>query len=108
MKASGGQQVIVPDLPGGGRLTGGGHWTRDIVFSRDGKKMYVSVGSHSNNDDTDNNPVEKDRADVLEFNPDGTGRRVYAYGFPNWGGREVHTQTGDGWVSPNQRDRLGD
>src|SRR5262245_36208301 len=71
LKASGMRQVIVPDLPSGGFLTGGGHWTRDVVFSRDGKKMYVSVGSHSNNDDVDNNPREKHRADVLEYNPNG-------------------------------------
>ena len=45
MKATGPQQVIVAELPGGGQLRGGGHWTRDIAFSRDGKKMYVSVGS---------------------------------------------------------------
>ena len=40
-------ETVVPDLPGGGRLRGGGHWTRDIVFSRDGKTMFVSVGSRS-------------------------------------------------------------
>jgi glucose/arabinose dehydrogenase len=77
LKARGAWQKIA-DLPGGGRLRGGGHWTRDITFSQDGKKMLVSVGSHSNVDDTDNNPVEFHRADVLEFNPDGSGERVYA------------------------------
>ena len=41
-------QTVVPDIPGGGRLTGGGHWTRDVVFSKDGKTMFVSVGSKSN------------------------------------------------------------
>jgi glucose/arabinose dehydrogenase len=108
MKAGGAAQMIVPDLPGGGRLTGGGHWTRDIVFSRDGKKMYVSVGSRSNNDDTDHNPREAGRADVLEFNPDGSGRRVYAYGIRNCVGLEVHPQTGEVWCSTNERDGLGD
>ena len=108
MKAGGAAQVIVPDLPGGGRLTGGGHWTRDVVFSRDGKKMYVSVGSRSNNDDTDHNPREAGRADVLEFNPDGSGRRVYAYGIRNCVGLEVHPQTGEVWCSTNERDGLGD
>ena len=77
LKATGREQKIA-DLPGGGHLRGGGHWTRDIVFSPDGKKMYVSVGSHSNVDDTDNNSAEFHRADVLELNPDGTGLRVYA------------------------------
>jgi glucose/arabinose dehydrogenase len=108
LKASGAAQVIVPDLPGGGRLRGGGHWTRDIAFSRDGKKMYVSVGSHSNNDDTDNNPAEYHRADVLEFNPDGSGLRVYAYGIRNAVGIAVHPQTGELWGSVNERDELGD
>ena len=48
LEASGPKQVIVPNLPGFGRLRGGGHWTRDIVFSPDGKRMFVSVGSRSN------------------------------------------------------------
>src|SRR5262249_15178114 len=46
--AGGRPEVVVDDLSGGGRLRGGGHWTRDVVFSRDGAKMYVSVGSRSN------------------------------------------------------------
>src|SRR5205085_8996915 len=82
VKARGTPEKIA-DLPSGGRLRGGGHWTRDIAFSLDGKKMYVSVGSHSNVDDTDNNRVEFERADVLEFNPDGSGRRVFASGIRN-------------------------
>ncbi|HEY6305196.1 MAG TPA: sorbosone dehydrogenase family protein [Candidatus Angelobacter sp.] len=108
LKASGPAQVIVPDIPSGGRLTGGGHWTRDVVFSRDGKKMYVSVGSQSNVNDTDNNPKEFHRADVLEFNPDGSAGRVYAYGIRNCVGLEVHPQTGEVWCSTNERDGLGD
>src|SRR5437868_2805912 len=82
LKASGKPEVVVPDIPSGARLTGGGHWTRDIAFTRDGKKMLVSVGSRSN---VNENLAlsEKDRADVLEFNPDGTGRRIYASGIRN-------------------------
>ena len=106
-KATGEPQHIA-DLPGGGRLRGGGHWTRDIAFSNDGKKMYVSVGSHSNNDDTDNNPVEHERADVLEFNPDGTGKRIYASGIRNCVGIAVHPKSGQVWCSVNERDTLGD
>src|SRR5687768_16502119 len=41
-------EVIVPDIPGWGELTGGGHWTRDIAFSAVGKKVLVSVGSLTN------------------------------------------------------------
>ena len=90
------------------RVTGGGHWTRDIAFSKDGSKMYVSVGSYSNVDDTDNNRREFERADILEFNPDGTGRRVYAWGIRNAVGIAVHEQTGELWASVNERDGLGD
>jgi glucose/arabinose dehydrogenase len=100
-------EVIVPDLPGYARLTGGGHWTRDLAFTPDGKKLFVSVGSHSNvfeNPNTD----EKDRADILEFNPDGTGRRVFASGIRNAVGIAIHPQTGDLWGSVNERDGLGD
>jgi glucose/arabinose dehydrogenase len=108
LKARGPHEVIVPDLPGGGELRGGGHWTRDIAFSRDGRKMYVSVGSQSNADDADNNPAEKDRATILEFNPDGTGRRIYVSGIRNAVGLAVHPQTGQLWASVNERDGLGD
>src|SRR5215831_14944426 len=108
LKARGAQQIIVPDLPSGaGFLGGGGHWTRDIAFSRDGKKMFVSVGSHSNNDDTDNNPREDRRADVLEFNPDGSGFRIYADGIRNAVGIAVQPETGELWGSVNERDDLG-
>lgn len=106
--AGGKPEVIVPDIPSGGEsVGGGGHWTRDIAFSRDGKKMYVSVGSNSN---VWENPadIEKDRADILEFNPDGSGRRVYAYGIRNAVGIAVHPQTGELWGSVNERDGLGD
>jgi len=108
LKARGPAQTIVPDLPGGGRLRGGGHWTRDIAFSPDEKKMYVSVGSRSNVDDTDDNPVEFHRADILVSNPDGTDLRVYAWGIRNPVGIAVHPQTGEVWASVNERDGLGD
>lgn len=107
MKARGPAQKIT-DLPGGGRLRGGGHWTRDIQFSLGGKKMYVSVGSRSNVDDTDDNPVEFHRADTLIANPDGTDLRVYAWGIRNPVGIAVHPQTGEVWASVNERDGLGD
>jgi len=78
MKASGPSQHIA-DLPHGG----GYHWTRDLQFSRDGKKMFVPVGSLSNDDDPDTSPAEKNRADILEFDPDGPAMRTYAYGIRN-------------------------
>jgi glucose/arabinose dehydrogenase len=98
----------IAELPGGGRLHGGGHWTRDLAFSRDGKKMYVSVGSRSNVDDTDGNDAERERADILELTPDGKHRRVYASGIRNPVGIAVSSQTGEVWASVNERDELGD
>jgi len=86
----------------------GGHSTRDVQFSLDGKKMYVSVGSASNVDDPDVTPAEKNRADVLEFNPDGSAMRVFAYGIRNCVGLGVNPKTGELWCSVNERDGLGD
>jgi glucose/arabinose dehydrogenase len=120
LPARGPAETVVPDLPGGGHLRGGGHWTRDIAFSRDGKTMFVSVGSLSNVDDTDGNAAEFHRADVLAFDltsldlPDGKNvpgaknLRVYASGIRNAVGIAVHPQSGELWASVNERDLLGD
>jgi glucose/arabinose dehydrogenase len=103
LKASGSPEHLA-DLP-----TGGGHWTRDIQFSPDGKKMFVGVGSASNVDDPDTTPAEKNRADILEFNPDGSEMRVYASGIRNaGGGLGINPKTGELWCSVNERDGLGD
>lgn len=103
LKASAPAQHIV-DLP-----HGTGHWTRDVRFTADGKKMFVAVGSASNVDDPDTMPDEKNRADILEFNPDGSGMRVYAYGIRNaGGGLAINPRTGELWCSVNERDGLGD
>jgi glucose/arabinose dehydrogenase len=107
LTARGAREVITTQIPGGGRLRGGGHWTRDLVFSPDGKKMFVSVGSRSNNDDSDNNPDEVHRAQILEMSPDGSGLRTYAWGIRNPVGIAVQPRTGDLWTSVNERDRLG-
>src|SRR5215470_1040281 len=107
LKASGPAEKLA-DLPGGGRLRGGGHWTRDIVFSKDGKRMFVSVGSHSNVDDPDTHPEEFHRADVLEFTPEGKFVKIYAYGIRNCVGEAIHPVTGELWCSTNERDALGD
>src|SRR5260370_27394645 len=93
----------VAQLPGGGLLRGGGHWTRDVVFSADGQKMFVSVGSRSNNDDVDGNTGEDGRADILEFKPDGSGQRVYASGLRNAVGIALHPKSGELWASVNER-----
>jgi glucose/arabinose dehydrogenase len=107
MKARG-QVEKLADLPGGGRLRGGGHWTRDIAFSQDGKRMFVSVGSRSNADDPDTHPAEFHRADVLEFTPEGKFVKIYAYGIRNCVGEAINPTTGELWCSTNERDALGD
>ena len=107
LQARGKSQTIVSDIPSGGHLRGGGHWTRDIAFSKDGKKMFVSVGSFSNDDDSDDNRAEYHRANILEFNPDGSGERVYATGIRNAVGIAVDPKTGQLWGSVNERVELG-
>ena len=103
LKANEPAQHIV-DLP-----HGSGHWTRDVQFTADGKKMFVAVGSESNVDDPDTTTEEKNRADILEFNPDGSGMQVHAYGIRNaGGGLAIQPKTGDLWCSVNERDGLGD
>jgi glucose/arabinose dehydrogenase len=93
----------IADLP-----SGGGHSTRDIAFSPDGKIMYVSVGSSSNIDDPDTSVTEKRRADILAFDPEGGGQRVFASGIRNAVGIAIQPQTGTLWCSVNERDGLGD
>ncbi len=103
LKASGSPQHIA-DLP-----AGGGHWTRAVEFSQDGKKMFVAVGSGSNVDDPDTHPREIDRADILVCDPANCNLSVYAYGIRNAGGGiAVSPQTGELWCSVNERDALGD
>ncbi len=106
-KASAGPEMLVPDLPGYAQLRGGGHWTRDVVFTRDGQHMLISVGSGSNADDPDTHPREFHRADVLEFSPDGKFQKVYASGIRNCVGEAINPVTGSLWCSTNERDNLG-
>jgi glucose/arabinose dehydrogenase len=100
LQARAAPETIVASLP-----SGGNHWTRDVVFSKDGTKMLVSVGSASNASD---DPRENRRANILEFTPDGKNETVYASGIRNPVGLAVHPQTGDVWTSVNERDGLGD
>ncbi|HEY4392707.1 MAG TPA: PQQ-dependent sugar dehydrogenase [Polyangia bacterium] len=98
----------VAELPGGGRLRGGGHWTRDLAFSLDGQTLFASVGSRSNVDDPDLHPAEFHRADILAFDSGGGHERVFAWGIRNAVGIAVHPTSGELWASVNERDRLGD
>ncbi len=107
LQATGEPEMLVSNIPSGGRLRGGGHWTRDIRFRPDGKKMYVSVGSVSNDHESPRMRDER-RADILEFDPDGKNERIYAYGIRNAVGLAIHPKTGQLWCSVNERDALGD
>lgn len=102
LKASGKPQHIA-DFPGGG------HDTRAVEFSQDGKRLFVGVGSESNVDDPDTHPEEKNRADILWCDPSNCELKVYASGIRNAGGGiKVNPQTGELWCSVNERDALGD
>ncbi len=93
-----GQPEKLLDLPNGG------HSTRNIIFNRAGTKMYIAVGSQSNNDAGE----DCRRAAILEFNPDGTGYRVFASGIRNPVGLALQPGTDTIWTAMNERDNLGD
>ncbi len=117
-------EVVVPQLS----PVGGGHFTRDIAFSPDGKRMYVSVGSQSNvaEDIAKKSPEEikaweaqhglgaawgneENRAGVRVFNVDGDTRgKTFATGIRNCVGMTVQPATGALWCVTNERDMLGD
>jgi hypothetical protein len=118
LRASGQPETIVAGLPRGG------HSTRDIAFSNDGKRMFVSVGSASNVAEGLGKPPnafwpedhvlgatwgnEVDRADVLVFDPDGKNKGIFATGIRNCVGLAVQPVNGELWCSTNERDGLGD
>jgi glucose/arabinose dehydrogenase len=91
-------QTVVPNLP-----TGSGHLTRTITFGPDGK-LYVSAGSSCNS------CVEDDsrRAAVTQYNPDGSGEKVFAKGLRNSVGLTWRPGTSELWATDNGRDYLGD
>jgi len=99
LKATGPAETLISDLPSGG------HSTRDIVFSKDGKSLLVAVGSGSNNDDNDR---EFHRANILEYTPEGKFVGIYASGIRNPVGLAVNPETGEVWTSINERDTYGD
>jgi glucose/arabinose dehydrogenase len=103
LEAKGKAETVIEQIPGGG-----GHWTRDLAFSPDGQKLFVSVGSRSNVDDPDTHPAEKQRANILEYTPDGKFVKIYAAGIRNPVGIAVQPETGQVWCSVNERDGLGD
>src|SRR6266436_4068696 len=102
LKARGQAEQLGARLSGGAaHLRSGGHWTRDIVFSPDGKKMYVSIGSRSNDSDSGS---EADRARIFNFKPAGTDQKVYAWGIRNAVGIAFRPGSNELWMSTNERD----
>jgi len=103
LKARTAAETIVPHLP-----SGGGHWTRDVAFSQDGRSLLVAVGSASNVDDPGVQPREQNRADILEYTTEGKFVGIYASGIRNPVGLGINPATGELWCSTNERDGLGD
>jgi glucose/arabinose dehydrogenase len=95
--------IKVAELPGG-ELNH--HWTKDLVASRDGTRLYVTVGSNS---DHGENGIDKEerRAAILEVNLIDGQTRVFASGLRNPNGPRWEPQTGVLWVVVNERDELG-
>jgi glucose/arabinose dehydrogenase len=105
------------------------HWTRDILFTPDGKRLLLTVASGSNaaldmfpwplvpggiDGWNKTHPLgaawdsEEGRANILSFNPDGTDEKVYAAGIRNPTGITIQPATGQLWAVVNERDNLGD
>jgi hypothetical protein len=116
-------EVVVAELP-----SGGGHSTRDIAFSADGARLFVSVGSGSNVAETMSKKTpaelqawqaehaigaawdqESNRADVLVLDVNSQAPlKVYATGLRNCVSLTVQPVTGELWCTTNERDMLGD
>lgn len=99
-----GEGVKILDLPAGGYNN---HWTRNLIASPDGSKLYVSVGSGSNVAEY-GFANEIRRANILEINPDGSGERIYASGLRNPVGMAWEPKQSRLWTAVNERDELGD
>ncbi len=93
----------VADLPGGPLNH---HWTKNLIASRDGKRLYATVGSNSN---AGENGLEKEerRAAILEIDPASGTSRVFASGLRNPNGLGWEPKTGALWTVVNERDELG-
>lgn len=124
LQANGDPEIVVPKLAD----TTGTHTTRDVAFSRDGQRMFISVGSGSNVAEKMGRKTpdeiraweaehglgaawgpEAHRAEILVTDPEGhQPLRSYATGIRNGVGMAVNPVTGELWVSTNERDALGD
>ena len=93
----------VADLPAGTRNH---HWTKNLIASRDGRKLYATVGSNSNI--AENGMAEEEnRAAILEIDPATGASRVFASGLRNPNGMGWQPDSGALWTVVNERDELG-
>ena len=112
-------EVVVKSLA----RPGGAHWTRDIAFSADGQRLFVSIGSGSNDAEGLGAPpagwqaahapgaawgAEENRAGVLVFSPEGGAPQPYATGLRNCVTLAIEPHGGLPWCATNERDGLGD
>jgi glucose/arabinose dehydrogenase len=93
----------VTDLPGGPLNH---HWTKNIIASRDGRKLYATVGSNSN---VAEHGLDKEegRAAIWEVDVQQRSKRLYATGLRNPNGMAWEPRTGTLWTVVNERDELG-
>jgi glucose/arabinose dehydrogenase len=94
--------VELADLPN----TINHHWTKSLLASADGKKLYVGVGSNSNIGEN-GLEVEYRRANVLEIDVASRGSRIFASGIRNPTGLQWEPQSGKLWAIANERDEIG-
>jgi glucose/arabinose dehydrogenase len=100
-KASGGPEIIVPNVPAGH------HWTRDVIFTPDGKRLLLAVGSGTNVAEN-GIAAEKNRADILDFDQQGKDMHIYASGIRNPVTMAFYPGTDQLWTTAQERDALGD
>jgi glucose/arabinose dehydrogenase len=97
------QPIKVVDLPGG---TLNHHWTKNVIASKDGSKLYVTVGSNSN---VGENGMDKEegRAAIWEVDRATSNHRIFASGIRNPNGLAWEPQSGALWTAVNERDEIG-
>jgi glucose/arabinose dehydrogenase len=97
------QGTKVIDLPGGPLNH---HWTKNVVASKDGSKLYVSVGSNSNVGEN-GLEAEQGRAAIWEVDRASAKQRIFASGLRNPNGMAWEPQSGKLWTAVNERDEIG-